>query len=270
MSRNSINFRVNRRALMATLILIMLLIIGYIFYFTIYGLAPSSSFDNIVNINHPVASDHIIVFAPHQDDEVLGAGGYIADATSVKAEVHIVFATDGNHLGLKNRRLREALKVADILGVPRKQLIFYNLPDGQLTHKQDELKQKLFTTLDEIKPNIIFVTNPQDIHPDHAVLGQAVVAAIREMKSKPTLYTYLIHYAKYPRPQVLNPNLYLLPPIDFDVEGGVWQKYELSPDAVKQKRLAVFEYQSQLHTPFLRSLMLSFIRRNELFLKASP
>ena len=265
----SINFRINRRALLAMAILILLLIVSYIFYYTIYGLAPASTIDNIISIHNPTALDRIIVFAPHQDDEVLGAGGYITKATSVGATVYIVFATDGNHLGLKNTRASEALKVADILGVPSSQLIFYNLPDGQLTNKQDELRQKLLSTIDEVKPNIIFVTDTGDIHLDHGTLGQSVIAVNNQTSTKAGIFTYLIHYPKYPRPQVLNPNLDLSPPTKFDTGSGIWQKFELSSAEVAQKRQAISHYQSQLHIPFLRSLMLSFIRRNELFLKAS-
>lgn len=249
---------------------LIFMVICYIIYFIYAGRLSETDINNLPILTQPTAQDRIIVFAPHQDDEVLGAGGFIVTSSSIGADVSIVFASDGNKHGLKNRRQQEAERASAVLNVSQGKLTFYDLPDGQLINYRSELSRRVVKTITEMNPTIVLVTDPHDVHPDHAVLGQAVVDAIREMKSKPTLYSYLIHYPKYPRPQVLDPDLYLLPPIDFDVEGGVWQKFDLNPDTVKQKRRAISQYQSQLHTPFLRSLMLSFIKRNELFLQVSP
>ena len=94
------------------------------------------------------ADDRIIVVAPHPDDEVLGAGGLIQQATAVGAQVQVIYLTSGDHnqiaFKLYNLRLhlsskqyvafgglrqREATAAMAILGLSREHLIFLGYPD---------------------------------------------------------------------------------------------------------------------------------------------
>jgi len=92
--------------------------------------------------------DRILVLAPHPDDEVLGAGGIIQKAVSMKLPVKIVYFTYGDSnqwsfllyrkhpvimpgavesMGLVRRD--EAMAASSILGVESKNLIFLGYPD---------------------------------------------------------------------------------------------------------------------------------------------
>ena len=81
-----------------------------------------------------------LVFAPHQDDEVLGCGGTILSKIAAGADVRCVFLTDGSasHRGLLARdelvalRRREALAAGGILGLAADRITFLGLPDGDL------------------------------------------------------------------------------------------------------------------------------------------
>ena len=94
------------------------------------------------------AADRIIVVAPHPDDEVLGAGGFIQQACAVGAEVHVIYLTSGDHnqiaFKLYNLRLHlspkqyvafgimrqhEAITAMAGLGLSREQLTFLGYPD---------------------------------------------------------------------------------------------------------------------------------------------
>src|SRR5262245_5575363 len=74
--------------------------------------------------NHDL-SQRAIVFAPHEDDEVLGCGGTILRKRRLGADVAVVFMTDGSgsHPGLmpademKELRAAEARAACSLLGV---------------------------------------------------------------------------------------------------------------------------------------------------------
>ena len=92
--------------------------------------------------------DHILIVAPHPDDETLGTGGIIQSALKAGAEVKVIYLTHGesNEISalfyqkrpmitktdfVKIGRLRkqEAVEAMALLGVPEKNLIFFGYPD---------------------------------------------------------------------------------------------------------------------------------------------
>ena len=93
----------------------------------------------------------VIVFAPHPDDETLGAGGLMAQAVASGADVHVVLMTSGDgfredaaryylsfdispeeyiHMGYE--RQTEAVEALGHLGVSRDHVHFLGFPDGGL------------------------------------------------------------------------------------------------------------------------------------------
>jgi LmbE family N-acetylglucosaminyl deacetylase len=105
-----------------------------------------------------------------------------------------------------------------------------------------------------------------DSHPDHSTTGKIVKDILKNKKdNKIIAYQYLVHHHRFPQPKKFNPNLYLLPPINMVTFDKEWQRYVLPDDILDLKNKAVLSYQSQLTIPILRSLLLSFIRKNELF-----
>jgi LmbE family N-acetylglucosaminyl deacetylase len=97
------------------------------------------------------AGESVLVFAPHCDDETLGAGGYIREAVRAGARVQVIFLTNGDGFPLavskqylklrptRNSYIRfayhrqtETLAALAELGVPREQVTFLGYPDGGL------------------------------------------------------------------------------------------------------------------------------------------
>jgi LmbE family N-acetylglucosaminyl deacetylase len=95
----------------------------------------------------------VLVFAPHPDDEVIGAGGVIQQALEAGQHVRIVFATNGDgypqaasgllhkaipllrnadYLHLAAARQHEAMAADHVLGVSASDLVFLGYPDGVL------------------------------------------------------------------------------------------------------------------------------------------
>ncbi|NPV87992.1 PIG-L family deacetylase [Coprothermobacteraceae bacterium] len=94
----------------------------------------------------------ILVFAPHPDDETLGAGGLIYDAIKRGKQVKVVVMTNGDCFAtgaeVEFKRLRlaspayvkygsmrqeEALRAVNVLGLNRRDMVFLGFPDRGLS-----------------------------------------------------------------------------------------------------------------------------------------
>lgn len=97
--------------------------------------------------------ERVLVIAPHPDDEVLGAGGAIAQFISGGHQVLVVFITNGDantaakrfftwnplnraedYRSLGYRRMKEAARATSILGVRADHLLFLGYPDQGLLY----------------------------------------------------------------------------------------------------------------------------------------
>lgn len=87
--------------------------------------------------------DVLLVIAPHCDDEVFGAGGFIYEALKKGAKVYVVVVTNGDAfrllihrpsraLNLGLRRQKETLEALGVLGVPKDHIFFLGYPDRGL------------------------------------------------------------------------------------------------------------------------------------------
>jgi LmbE family N-acetylglucosaminyl deacetylase len=101
----------------------------------------------------PQKNDRILVLAPHPDDEILAAGGYIYTAIKNNAQVRVVIVTHGESFGYAmGRRLngflpikkkcvlfgkirqKESTKILMNLGLLKKDIIFLGFPDKGLRY----------------------------------------------------------------------------------------------------------------------------------------
>jgi len=239
---------------------------GILFYLTLVETMPQKSISLFDEIPLPKAGERILVFSPHPDDESLAAGGFIAESVGAGAIVKIVLVTDGNKHGKKETRYTEFKKATGALGVSPENLAYLNYPDGSLSKTDPtELDNSLKSQIESFGPEIIVYPASLDEHPDHKKVGQTVWEIIRNQRLRVFSYQYLVHSNYYPQPRRFDLNDYLLPPVKI-LNTYNWNKLMLSSDAEFRKNEAVREYKSQLRTPILKSLMLSLVRKNELFI----
>lgn len=143
----------------------------------------------------PDSSKRIIVFAPHPDDAVLGCGGTIAKETSEGSEVIIVLMTDGSQaffekLGIKSepspeevKRIRreEFVRATEVLGVPGKNLIFFDFEDQTLENREKEAEEKTVDVIRKYCPADLYFPFVRDCHPDHRMTNRIVRHALNQL-----------------------------------------------------------------------------------------
>ena len=70
------------------------------------------------------AGRKVLVIAPHQDDDLNIAAGVMEEYLRYGSQVRVLFSTNGDYIGLGERRLREALNVCADLGLEKSDVIF--------------------------------------------------------------------------------------------------------------------------------------------------
>jgi len=205
-------------------------------------------------------------------------------------------------------RQREALHALGRLGIPPERILFLGYPDRGLmaladqrrapgrpyvspftkasaspyalafrpraAYTENDILRDLEAILLGVRPTVVLTHHDADRHRDHQALNRFVRQAIRSLERSeqhpwPRLYTYLVHAWDFPRPLRYTPEAALLPPKSLR-ESHHWVRFDLTPDELAVKQAAMGDYHSQLDSPYLRLLLLSFLRQNELFAVTDP
>lgn len=106
---------------------------------------------SLPSLPNPSAKDHLLILAPHPDDEILGCGGLIQRALRRRARVTVVIVTNGDaftpavmrylkvmrpkpadFIRFGEIRQEESLRALESIGLPREQVIFLSFPDRGL------------------------------------------------------------------------------------------------------------------------------------------
>lgn len=138
--------------------------------------------------------EHVVVVAPHPDDEVLGAGGLLQRlAGHATVEICAVSDGEGSHPDVAERVLRrirnqEALSAQTRLGLAAAERTRLRYPDGQVSRYEAELAEALAHRLG---PTTLCVAPWRgDGHPDHEAGGRAAAAAAASAGA--VLFEYLV------------------------------------------------------------------------------
>lgn len=124
----------------------------------------------------------VLVFAPHNDDEVLGVGGTMAKLAAAGHEVVVCEVTSGTDAALVQRIKDEALCAHRILGVAR--TIFLDLPVVGLRETPlAKLNGAVRDAVQETKPQLVFLPHKGDMHSDHAEVTKSAMVALRPVEN---------------------------------------------------------------------------------------
>ncbi|MGC8876550.1 PIG-L family deacetylase [Thermus sp.] len=257
----------------------------------------------------PGEREHLLVLAPHPDDEVLAAGGLMRRVLEKGGRVSVVYLTSGDAFDLAAgsplpsqeamrrlalRRMVEAWRGLEALGLPRESAHFLGFPDQGLfalftTHYYlpyespytglkavaypgcyrlglpytgKALEATLVELLERLRPTWILLPSPLDAHRDHQATAYFGMQAAAFLGLEGRLEYYLIHGGyQYPLPKGLHPKLPLYPPPRG--RGLPWRRFPLTQEEVRLKEKAIRAHKSQMR--LLSRFLLAFVRRNELF-----
>jgi LmbE family N-acetylglucosaminyl deacetylase len=131
-------------------------------------------------------------------------------------------------------------------------------------YKGESIVADLTTVLRDFKPTKIIVSDPGDQNPDHQALYLFTRVALWNLRNEiaPEVFTYLVHYGRFPMPRGLHKDAPLEPPANFDV-GDIWQVLPLTPAQVDRKLAALQQHKTQWDAS--SKYLESFVRSNELF-----
>ncbi len=205
-------------------------------------------------------------------------------------------------------RQREARRVLGTLGLPADRAIFLGYPDRSLMalasiwrdpgrpyispftrasaspyadsfrpaapYTGADLLRDLESVMLQTRPTVVLTHHASDRHSDHQALNMLARETIRSLAQQdrlpqPQLFTFLVHAWDFPRPLRYAPDQPLLPPRSLR-NGQAWVRFDLTPEELAAKQAALREYRSQLDSPYLRLLLHSFMRQNELFAVSEP
>ncbi|WP_328404783.1 PIG-L deacetylase family protein [Nocardia sp. NBC_00403] len=157
---------------------------------------------------------HLVVVAPHPDDEILGAGGLITLARSTDVPVTVVTVTDGeaSHPGsptcspteLADLRVQESRRAAAELGFGPP--IRLRIGDGAVAAQQAAVTDALAEILTACGHTGAWcaTTWRRDGHPDHEAVGRAAAAACAGTATRLLEFpVWMWHWATPEHPLVL-------------------------------------------------------------------
>ena len=163
-----------------------------------------------------LATDRLLVIAPHPDDESLGCGGLVQHALAAGAAVRVIIVTDGDNNPWPQRRLEkiwhidaaaqarwgarrraEAREAVAVLGIDVAHVEFLGWPDLGVTRRLLEEGEAMIADfaqrLTDFDPTWIAAPTLADTHPDHSAIRLALEAAVARSDGKGRVLGYGIH-----------------------------------------------------------------------------
>lgn len=128
---------------------------------------------------------HLLVIAPHPDDEAIAAWALMRRLRRGGARVEVIVVSDGgaSHPGssrwpmkrLISERRRETLRAMRSLAIPASCIRFLDLPDGALARHAPDVRRRLCRAiLGRKAPDMIVAPLGDDAHEDHRMVATAL------------------------------------------------------------------------------------------------
>jgi len=204
----------------------------------------------------------ILIFTPHPDDDVFGAGGTIALLNRNHNQVYIViytnddkgsYDTDMNSQRLAHIRHDEENVSEGLLGTPKENIQWMGYDDGMLEYApQPKLTEEATAIIRRIRPDILLSVDPGEWYErwhktDHRMAAFNTIDAVRaaefwlyfpNQKLQQGLQPYQVPemYFFYPSPQEAN---YFV-----NIDSVAELKFEAAARQVSQFEPAVHKYRS--------------------------
>jgi len=123
---------------------------------------------------------NILAIGAHPDDIEFGCGGTLIKYAGKGARIELLVMTDGSRGGEARIRRREQLAASRILGARR---VHWGGYRDTLLPTVRHLIDRIERALRALRPDFIFVNNPEDTHQDHRQVARAAVSATRHSRN---------------------------------------------------------------------------------------
>ncbi|MBI2016750.1 MAG: PIG-L family deacetylase [Candidatus Rokubacteria bacterium] len=123
---------------------------------------------------------NILAIGAHPDDIEFGCGGTLIKYAGKGARIELLVMTDGSRGGEARIRHREQLAASRILGARR---VHWGGYRDTLLPTVRHLIDRIERALRALRPDFIFVNNPEDTHQDHRQVARAAVSATRHARN---------------------------------------------------------------------------------------
>jgi len=141
--------------------------------------------------------ENVLVFCAHSDDQILGPGATLAKYSQQGKKIStIIFSYGESALAWLKPKLAieirvEESKQADKL-IGGNGISFFELKEGKFQEEVEKkkIKNKIQKIVISKKPVKIFTHSPDDPHPDHRAVYNAVMQALDEIKYKCSVYVF--------------------------------------------------------------------------------
>ncbi|MEK6859093.1 MAG: PIG-L deacetylase family protein [Nanoarchaeota archaeon] len=121
---------------------------------------------------------NVLVVGAHPDDFEIGMAGTIRKHVRHGDQIYAIIMSNGEKIGLKEIRKKEASKSAKFLGIS--EVFFFNLPDTSIPCNSQNIErvEKII-----VKYNIarVYTHSLRDTHQDHLNTSRTVLAAARNV-----------------------------------------------------------------------------------------
>ena len=121
-----------------------------------------------------------LIFAPHQDDEVLGCGGLLFKINNMHdTTIKIIYVTDGkngyneNNTDISKTRYNETKALMSYMKISN--YSFFNLPDGNVQKHSDVLLDLMVEQINSFMPDIVMAPHIDEQHPDHLAVAKVIL-----------------------------------------------------------------------------------------------
>lgn len=125
----------------------------------------------------------ILILAPHTDDGELGCGGSIAKYLEETPDVFYLAASTCRRSlpeswppDALEKEVRSATKV---LGIAESNLILLDYDVRRFKETRQQILEDLIRLKNDLKPDLVFVPSPTDIHQDHQVISEEGLRAFK-------------------------------------------------------------------------------------------
>ncbi len=135
--------------------------------------------------------NRILILAPHTDDGEFGCGGSIAKLSEMGKEVHYVAFSDcEKSLPADNPPdilIKELMEATHQLSIPPSNVEVKKFEVRCFERDRQEILEEIIKIGMQIKPDLVFLPSPRDLHQDHTTIA---MEGLRAFKLSATILGY--------------------------------------------------------------------------------